>query len=99
MAAQRLAPRPEERKILCVINDGAPASHGVPFDVLRGGLCDTIRTITRAGIEVWGIGAGTDSPKHFYNESTGARNVCINNLETMAPTLLSLFSKRIEAPA
>lgn len=97
MAAKRVAARPEQRKILCVINDGQPCCSYVPEQALQDGLRKTVKQITAAGIEVWGIGAGTDAPKQYYNERTGARNVVIKDLSTMAQTLLSLFSKRIEA--
>lgn len=91
-AARRLATRPEKRKILFVISDGMPATRPIGsgrtyeahFRMLQDHLRFVVKTITSSGIEVIGIGAGTDRPKAFYNKETGARFVHINDITTMA---------------
>lgn len=94
-AAERLVGRSEERKILGVVSDGYPACMGVPENEEMEGLRLAVKRISRSGIEVWGIGAGTDAPSKFYNEETGARNVVINDVSTMAERLVKLFDRRI----
>ncbi len=94
-AAQRLALRPEKRKLLVVVSDGYPAHAGIGGSVLNEHLKETVRKITRAGMEVLGVGAGTDAPANFYNASTGAKNLIINDLNTLAPRLFKTLRESI----
>lgn len=95
-AARRLAQRKERRRILVVVSDGAPCHTCVDSDVLEKHLRDSIKLITKAGLEVWGIGAGTDAPRRYYNETTGAKNIIIKDLKTLAPTLFVALRSRIQ---
>ncbi len=94
-AACRLAARPEKRKILVVISDGRPACGSIGFDMLEDHLRQTVKRITRAGIEVLGVGAGTDAPASFYNKSTGATNMVIRDVSQLAVTLFAAMRERI----
>lgn len=94
-AACRLAIRPEKRRILVVISDGLPCHSGVDTHALNEHLKATVTQITRAGIEVIGVGAGTDAPTHFYNKSTGASNMIIKDLSKLATTLFTTLRDRM----
>ncbi len=94
-AAQRLALRPEKRKLLVVISDGLPCHAGIGDEVLNKHLKETVRKITRAGMEVLGVGAGTEAPKRFYNAETGAKNLIIKDLNTLAPSLFKTLRESI----
>lgn len=102
-AWQRLIVRREKRKILMVINDGQPASWNGCFDkqeyadevALQSHLRDAIRTVTRSGVEVIGIGAGTDGPRAFYNKDTGAKFVHVRAISTLAVDVFKVMSQRI----
>lgn len=69
----------------------------------RDHLRDVVRMITKAGIEVLGIGAGTDAPKNYYNKSTGAENIVIKELDKMAATIFvkmrDMLSKSLKRAA
>lgn len=94
-AAQRLALRKEKRKMLVVISDGMPCHSGIGDHVLNKHLKETVRRITRSGMEVLGVGAGTTAPANFYNASTGAKNLIIKDLNTMAPSLFKTLRESI----
>ncbi len=89
-AALRLAARRERRKILIVISDGMPAACGVDTEMNNGYLVEAVKKIEGAGIEVVGIGAGTDAPKHFYTNS-----IVIRDLSTMATTVFKAIDNRL----
>jgi len=94
-AACRLAVRPEKRRILVVVSDGLPCHSGISRSALDDHLRETVRQITRAGIEVIGVGAGTDAPAQFYNKSTGASNMIIKDLNKLATTLFKTLRDRM----
>ncbi len=64
-AAQRLAQRPESRKILLVFSDGQPASGG-NNQLTAGDLKRTVRLISKSGIECVGFGIQTECVDKFY---------------------------------
>ncbi|MBA1149262.1 cobaltochelatase subunit CobT, partial [Ectothiorhodospiraceae bacterium WFHF3C12] len=85
-AAGRLARRPERRRILIVIGDGAPrdrataAANGDGY--LAGHLASVIAGIERAGrIELLGVGIG-QSVERLYR-----RSVTVRHIEELASTL------------
>lgn len=96
-AAVRLSTRPEKRKILLVISDGIPMHSGIDQDMLDKHLRDTVKRITRSGIEVIGVGAGTDAPTKYYNAATGATNLIIRNLNSLPNRLFNTMRERILA--
>lgn len=93
-AAQRLAQRRARRKILVVISDGDPCDHG-DNAMLCKHLKQVITTITRSGIEVIGVGAGTTAPAHFYNESTGAENLIVLDIPKLPMDLFKVMYKKV----
>jgi cobalamin biosynthesis protein CobT len=92
-AAKRLAMRTEKRKVMFVISDGQPQASSVDQRVLSQHLKDTVRTITKAGIEVVGFGAETESVKEYYNAETGAKSLVINDIEQLAPKVYMTMRK------
>ena len=76
--ARRLASRPESRKIVISLSDGLPdAGHGNAA-VMSGNLVRSCERARNAGIEVYGIGIKTMSPKKFY----GSENfIYVNDVE------------------
>jgi hypothetical protein len=106
-AARRLAARKEVRKILVVISDGMPStSNGTACGPgLFCGMADhsrmqehlryVVKQITSSGIEVIGIGAGTEGPKYFYNKDTGAKFVYIRELNTMATDIYRVMKQKV----
>lgn len=106
-AWRRLIVRPEKRKILVVISDGRPAAWNGCFEkmehadevALQTHLRDVIRMATKSGVEVIGIGAGTDRPRAFYSAETGAKFVHIRSIETLAVDVFKVMSQRITALA
>lgn len=90
-AAKELALRPEKRKILSVLSDGEPAGGNVDYPILEKHLKEVVKMITKTGIEVLGVGANTRSVERFYNASTGAKNVVIKDLSTLAVKMYKIF--------
>lgn len=64
-AAQRLARRPEKRKVLFVLSDGQPAGSR---DNAQGAayLEESIARIIAAGIETYGIGIQSEAVRQYY---------------------------------
>lgn len=63
--ARRLARRPEPRRVMFVLSDGAPAgSH----DNYQGAtyLKDVVERVVASGIEVYGIGMRSEAVRQFY---------------------------------
>jgi Mg-chelatase subunit ChlD len=96
-AACRLAQRKENRRILIVVSDGRPAHIGISAKVLDDHLRSVIKKITNSGIEVVGVGAGTDAANDFYNRATGATAIVVTDLDKLAVTLFSAMKQRLGA--
>ena len=102
-AWRRLIVRRERRKILLVISDGQPATWNSCQEkqeyaddvVLQSHLRDAIRTVTKSGVEVIGVGAGTARPGAFYNEETGAKFVHVSAISTLALDVFNVMRRRI----
>jgi cobalamin biosynthesis protein CobT len=93
-SAQLLAKRPERRKILMVISDGDPLDR-CDCSMLRKDLGDTIKRVVKGGIEVIGIGAGTDDPKKFYNAKTGAEFLYVQDFQKLPNDVFRLFYNKM----
>jgi cobalamin biosynthesis protein CobT len=93
--ALRLAKRPETRKIMFVLSDGMPAGGGVDRHTLCNHLEEVITEITKAGIEVVGIGAMTDHIKDFYNKEHGASGAVINDMTKLAVEVYKLMRAKL----
>lgn len=85
-AYNRLARRPEERKILMVISDGAPVDDSTlsvnPANMLEADLRNVITWIEqKSGVEVTAIGIGHDVTRYY------AKAITIENAEDLAEAL------------
>ncbi len=96
-AYARLMARPEQRRILMVISDGAPVDDATlsvnPGNYLERHLRDAINFIeTRTSIEISAIGIGHDVTRYYR------RAVTINDAEelggTMMQNLIDLFDEK-----
>jgi cobalamin biosynthesis protein CobT len=88
--AKRLAQRPERRKMLFVISDGNPCGGG-SHTAMRKHLKDTVKKITKASIEVFGIGALTDSVKEYYSRDNGASYIVITDIEQLPVEMFKML--------
>ena len=95
-AVQRMRARPEQRKILMVISDGAPVDDSTlsanSGGYLDGHLREVIRDVERAGdIELLAIGIGHDVTRYY------SRAVTLHDVEQLGDTMLKeitrLFTK------
>ena len=98
-AYNRLIARPEQRRILMVISDGAPVDDATlsvnPGNYLERHLRDAINFIeTRTSIEITAIGIGHDVTRYYR------RAVTINDAEelggTMMQNLIDLFDEKAQ---
>jgi len=92
-AAERLAVRPEKRKILMVISDGQPHGGSVDARLLDKHLKEVVTQITKFGIEVIAFGIKTEAVERYYNESTGAHSVVIHSLDAMVVDVYIVMKK------
>jgi cobalamin biosynthesis protein CobT len=95
--AKRLSTRTESRKLLFVLSDGRPSTIGGRGEsgTLGDHLRDAIKKATSQGIEVFGIGANSKYVSEYYNESTGAKNVVINDLQKLDKETYKLVSESL----
>lgn len=91
-AAERLARRPEARKILFVLSDGNPQGGGRN---LERHLRQVVTTITKAGIEVFGFGIKTDAVLDYYNKKTGAESIVINDVSELAKVTFRILRDKL----
>ena len=77
IAARRLMNRRETGKIMMVLSDGAPHAAGETH-TLAPHLKKTIADITRAGVNVIGIGIQSDEVRRFY-----PKHLTLNNVEDL----------------
>lgn len=95
--ALRLAQRPEQRKVMFVLSDGAPACSGVDSYDNNKHLTDVITKVTKAGIEVCGIGLLHPAVARFYNERTGATSLVVKDMKDMATDIFKAVSASLTA--
>ena len=91
-AAERLAARPEARKVLLVLSDGAP-SHTGTYHAEKH-LKDAVRRVTAAGIDTAGLGIQSTEVRKFYPVHAVTHD--LSDLATSAINLLKqlLTSRR-----
>lgn len=94
-AAGRLMARPEARKILIVVSDGAPVDQvtlkrNSDKQILDRHLRQAIRRISDAGwIDLTAIGVRHDVSSHYRNAAT------IEDISDLGPALLSILDNRL----
>lgn len=88
MVYPRLAKRSERRKVLMVLSDGAPACATTMDAVLAKHLKDTVKHISKSGVECIGIGIQTDQVRHYY-----PRNVVVNDLHDLATRAIEQLAR------
>ena len=94
-AHQRLLARPEERRILMVISDGAPVDDSTlsvnPGNYLERNLREVIRYIeTRSPVELIAIGIGHDVTRYYR------RAVTIVDAEQLGGTMMDQLTALFE---
>lgn len=87
--AKRLLVRPEERKVMLVISDGAPAWHCYTHDTDQR-TRDAVQWCIERGIHLIGIGMGDDSVRNYYPEY-----VVVNDLDEFAKTYIDKVAKAV----
>lgn len=65
VAARRLMKRREAGKVMMVLSDGAPHAAGSTGELSKH-LKQTVKAITKAGVNVLGIGIQSDAVRQFY---------------------------------
>lgn len=89
-ASERLAARPEKRKIIVVISDGAPVDDSTLLanepDILDAHLREVIADIeTRGDIELFALGIGFEVARYYAASTT------INTAEDLGTSLIGLL--------
>ena len=67
-AASRLATRPERRKVILSLSDGEPCGGQGNDPEMAANLIRVCERCRKSGIEVYGFGVGTESPKAYYGQ-------------------------------
>ncbi|MDE4297056.1 hypothetical protein PXK56_17865 [Phaeobacter gallaeciensis] len=80
IAAERLAVRPEKRKVMIVLSDGQPAGGGNSGAHLKG----TVEFLNKNGIETIGIGIMTSAVQKYYEN-----NVVLNDVNDLPGQVMS----------
>lgn len=88
-ATYRLQQRKEHRKVLLVLSDGSPAGRSMAGDII-GYTKQTVLDAEALGIDVYGIGILDSNVLNFYK-----KNVVVNKLDNLAPTILSIIDRSI----
>ncbi len=96
-AHKRLLGRPEQRRILMVISDGAPVDDSTlsvnPSNFLERHLCQVITEIeTRSPVELIAIGIGHDVTRYY------SRAVTITDAEELAGAMTDKLSELFDEP-
>jgi cobalamin biosynthesis protein CobT len=65
-AARRLLEQTADRHILIVLSDGNPAAECMDWDTMENDLNRAVEEITRAGVEVVGLGIQSGAVRNFY---------------------------------
>jgi cobaltochelatase CobT len=97
-AHQRLLPRPEQRKILMIISDGAPVDDSTlsvnPGNYLETHLREAIEYIeTRSPVELMAIGIGHDVTRYYR------RAVTLVDAEQLGGTVMEKLAELFEEDA
>jgi cobalamin biosynthesis protein CobT len=83
IAGMRVLRRKEKGKILIVLSDGNPACYTSDYDGLNMHLKKTVENMTRAGVNMIGIGIESSAVTDFYPKS-----MVINNVNDLPPLIM-----------
>ncbi len=91
-AANRLLARPERKKILFVLSDGAPcAALCAGSEKLAQHLKSVVKELEKKpGLTLFGFGMLTDAPKRFYTN-----HILVNNLSKFPEVLMANLYKQL----
>ncbi len=84
-ASERLAERPEKRRVLFVLSDGFPAGAGNGDDA--GYLLEAVQRVAESGLEIYGLGICSDAVQKFYPRWWVTHN--LNDLCELAMSAMS----------
>lgn len=84
VAAERIALRPEKRKVIIVLSDGAPAGGGKDAGQLKRRVAD----LNKSGIDCIGIGIKSGEVKHYYD-----RHVILQNIEDLPGEVMATLRR------
>ena len=90
MAYSRLKARPERRKVLLTLSDGAPACRSDNWTALEKHLRAAVETLRKDGCACLGVGIQDSSVRQYYPEY-----VVVNTLRDLAGEALGLLSKQL----
>ena len=97
--AKRIVVRPETRKILIVLSDGQPVggrrSMGGGQDLCERFLSESVAKISKAGIEIYGVGIMTNDVQKFYKRQNGSSHVVVNKIDELAVKVFSLLKGKL----
>lgn len=86
-AYERLRGRPESRKVMLVFSDGQPVGHtGDAYQHQR--LRNITNMIERDGVELIGIGIGTNAVERYYR-----KYAVVNRIEELSGTVMDQLSR------
>jgi len=85
-AYDRLRKRPESRKVMFVLSDGAPSCMSRSPGLLSTHLKNSVHHMEKNGVQCVGIGIYTHSVKHYY-----PRHIVVNSLDELASTSLTML--------
>jgi cobalamin biosynthesis protein CobT len=75
--------------VFLVLSDGSPAGRDHAGDV-TGYTLRTVEHAEKMGVDVYGIGICDSNVTRFYK-----KNVVVNDLNQLAPTILSIIDRSI----
>jgi cobalamin biosynthesis protein CobT len=89
-AAKRVSMRPETRKIVFSLCDGCPCGGQHNDSDLGQNIVNVSKNARKAGIEIYGVGIGTEAPASYY----GAENfIELNDGEGKGQQFVTAFAK------
>lgn len=93
IACDFLAERPEESKLLIIVSDGQPNSHGYGGELAKKDIQDIVRRRRRAGVKTLAFAIGDDKPQ--IREIYGEAFIDISDYEAFPRTLSRLIEKEL----
>ena len=93
--AERLAPRPEQTKLLILVSDGQPSSSGYRGTEAEADLRGIKREYSRKGITMFAAAIGEDKPNIQRIYGDGFLDITnLNELPTKMTKLISSYIKK-----